>query len=132
MTSIVNFERKLNDRMSNVILDSLNRMNDAKLSGAMSPDEFSKIIVLVGNLFANKIKQGKVESDQVDSFESFLTGFMGPNKDKYFDYPHIDLDKATNMVLQGNSFALSELERRKEFSNPVIQEEKYTAGFKRL
>lgn len=130
--SIVNFEGKLDKRTSDVILDNLNRIYDAKLNKVLGQDEFSKELVLVGDLFANQIKRGKVNSDEVDNFESFLTGFTGPNKDKYFEYPHIDLDKATNMVLQGNSFALSELEKKNAFSSPIMHEEGYTAGFKRL
>ncbi len=132
MTSIVNFEDRLNDRVSNVILESLNRMHDAKQNGVLGPDELSKIIVLEGDLFANKIKQGRVTFDEIESAETFVTGFVGPNKDKYFSYNHADLDKASKAFLEGTFFAREELERRQRSTIQREEEINYRDGFKRL
>ena len=53
------FAVKGQNRVSDNILDSFNRFYEAKLSGALKRDELSKLLVSVGDLFANKIKQGK-------------------------------------------------------------------------
>lgn len=132
MTNITSFESRLNDRTSDVILNSLNRMYDAKLSGVMSPDELSKIVVLEGNLFANNISRGKVTQDEIESTESFITGFLEENKDNYFNNKHVDLDKSARMFLEGDFVALEELERRSKFTQSVFDEESYKSNFKRL
>lgn len=132
MTSIVNFEENLKDRKSNVILESLNRFHDAKISGAIRPDELSKIIVLVGDLFANKISKGEVSKEEIDETESFISQFTGENKDSYFDINHADLDKSSKMFLEGDFFALEKYQERLKNSSPLFDEESYSSGFKRL
>lgn len=132
MTNITSFESRLNDRTSDVILNSLNRMHDAKISGAMSPDELSKIIVLEGNLFASRIKQGKTTLDEIESAESFITGFLGKNKDNYFNNKHVDLDKSARIFLEGDFVALEELDRKNKFTQSIYDEESYKSSFKRL
>lgn len=134
MTNIIDFESRLKDRTPNVILNSLNRMHDAKISGAMIPDELSKILVLSGNLFANKIVQGKVSQDEIESEESFVTGFLGKNKDNYFNNKHVDLDKAARIILEGNFVALEKLERKNKFTQSLYEEEdyeNYNKGFRK-
>lgn len=132
MTSIVNFEENLKDRKSNVILDSFNRFYDAKKSGAISPDELSKIIVLTGDLFANKISKGEVGKEEINQTESLISEFIEPNKDNYFNIKYDDLDKATKMFLEGDFFALEKYEERSKKSSPLFDEETYSKGFKRL
>lgn len=134
MTNIIDFESRLKDRTPNVILNSLNRMHDAKISGVMIPDELSKILVLSGNLFANKIVQGKVSQDEIESEESFVTGFLGKNKDNYFNNKHVDLDKAARIILEGNFVALEKLERKNKFTQSLYEEEdyeNYNKGFRK-
>jgi len=125
MTNIINFESRLKDRTSDTFLNSLNRMHDAKISGAMSPDELSKILVLGGNLLANKIVQGKISQDEIESAETIITGFLGKNRDNYFSNKHVDLDKAARIILEGNFVALEKLERKNKFTQSMFEEEDY-------
>ena len=106
MTNIINFESRLKSRYSDEIFEILNQMHDAKISGVLVPDQLSKELVLVGNVFANKIVQGKVSQDEIESAESFVTGFLGKNKDNYFNNRHVDLDKSARIFLDGNFVAL--------------------------
>jgi len=126
------FDVRASERKSNVILDSLNRLHDAKQSGALVRDEFSKILVYVGDLFANKIKQGKVTEDEIESVEAHLTGFTGENSDKYFSFPHEDLDRASKTVLESIDFARQAVEKRNEYAHPVMEADSYERTFKKL
>lgn len=136
MTSIMNFEdeikRRSIDRPSDIILNSINRLYDAKLSGALNSDELSKIIVLEGDLFANRIKQGKVSIDEIESAEAFITGFARKGKDNYFSFKHSDLDRAAKIFLEGDYVALEELNKRTSLSSPVFDSESYSKGFKKI
>lgn len=129
MTSIVNFEGRLNDRVSNVILESLNRMPDAKQNGVLGPYELSDIIVLEGDLFANKIRQGKVSVDEQESAEAFVIGF---NSDKYFEYHHKGMNRAGKAFLEGDFFAREDHERMHRSTIQREEEISYRNGFKRL
>ena len=126
------FAAKGQNRVSDGIFDSFNRFHEAKLSGALSKDEFSKLLISVGDLFANKIKQGKVSEDEIESLEAHLSGFVGENCDKYFAFPHEDLKMAAKSVLEGNDFALQSVEQRYEAAQPVMEAESYERTFKRL
>ena len=126
------YDVKSKSRPSDVILDSINRLYDAKLSGALKDSELSGIIINIGDLFANKIKQGKVSNNEIESFETYISGFVGENKDNYFAYPHSDLDRATKSVLESIDFAKEELNQRKRYSQPVMDVESYTRTFKKL
>ena len=106
------FDVKANSRKSDVVFDSLNRLHDAKLSGALKSDELSKIIIYIGDLFANKIKQAKLTEDQIESAETYLTGFVGTNKDKYFSLQHDYLDRAAKIFLEGNAIAIETIQER--------------------
>ena len=125
MTNIINFESRLKSRYSDEIFEILNQMHDAKISGVLVPDQLSKELVLVGNVFANKIVQGKVSQDEIESAESFVTGFLGKNKDNYFNNRHVDLDKSARIFLEGNFVALEKLERKNKFTQSIFEEEDY-------
>ena len=122
----------VNDRTSDVILNSLNRLYDAKLSGALNEEELSKLIVLVGDLFANKINQGSVSNDEIESIESFLSGFTKANKDNYFNFNHKDLDRASKMFIEGVYVASSELEQKRELSSPVLDSDSYSRTYRKV
>ena len=126
------FDVKASERKSDTIFSSLNRLHDAKLSGALTRDEFSKILVSVGDLFANKIRQGKVTEDEIESVEAYLTGFTGENSDKYFSFPHEDLDRASKTVLESIDFAKQAVDKRNEYAQPVMEADSYERTFKRL
>ena len=126
------FDVKASERKSNTILSSLNRLHDAKLSGALTRDEFSKILVSVGDLFANKIRQGKVTEDEIESVEAHLTEFTGDNSDKYFSFPHEDLDRASKTVLESIDFAKQAVDKRNEYAQPVMDADSYERAFRKL
>jgi hypothetical protein len=126
------FDVRASERKSDIVFSSLNRLHDAKQSGALTRDEFSKLLVSVGDLFANKIKQGKVTEDEIESVEAHLTGFIGENSDKYFSFPHIDLDRASKTVLESIDFARQSLEKRNEYAQPVMEADSYERTFRKL
>ena len=119
-------------RPSDIILESLNGLNLRKNTGVLNQTELSEIIIQIGDLFANKIKQGKVNEDQIESFEAHITHFMGPNKDKYFTFAHEDLERGTKSALESIDFAKETLERRKNFAQPVMDAESYDKTFRKL
>ena len=109
MTSIVK------DRPSNIILESLNRMNDAKLNGALTSDELSKIITLEGSLFANLVRRGLRTEEQSEDFLNQI-----PNgKWNSFSYPHKGQDVAFETVKQDVNVALYEQEKVNIQAQPV-------------
>lgn len=126
------FDVKVSERKSDGILKSLNRLLDAKPGGALTRDEFSKILVSVGDLFANKIKQGRVTEDEIESVEAHLTGFIGENSDKYFSFPHQDLDRASKTVLESIDFAKQAVDKRNEYAQPVMEADGYERTFRKL
>ena len=128
----VTYDVKTNERKSDVIFSSLNRFYDAKLSGGLKDDELSKLIVLVGDLFANQIKQEKQTENSIESFEAHLDGLDGPNAGVYFSHVHKNLDRAVKSVLEGNDIAKQELEQRREYAQPVMSAESYTKTFRKL
>lgn len=129
---INSFAVKGQNRVSDSIFDSFNRFHEAKSSGALRRDELSKILILVGDLFANKIKQGKVSKEEIESLESHLSGFNGENSDKYFAFPHEDLKVAAKSVLEGNDFALQSVEQRMQAAQPVMEADSYERTFRKL
>lgn len=130
MTSIINFEEnmKSTDRTSDIIFSSLNRFHEAKLNGALEKDELSKIIVLTGNVFANKIKQGKVSDEEIDQVESFVEGLSS----HYFNHEHTDLERASKIFLEGNYAALEKSNTRVLNAQPVLSASDYESGFIKL
>ena len=119
-------------RKSDVIFNSLNRIYDAKLSGALKETEFSDILISIGDIFANKVKQGKVSNDEIESYESHLTQFLGENKDKFYNHPHKDLDVAAKASLQSIDLAKTEFDKRSSYASPVIGIGSYEKTFRKL
>ena len=126
------YDVKAQERISDVILDLLNRLHVAKSSGALKEDEFSKIITNIGDLYASKIKQGKVTSDEIESFESYLTGLDGLNASMYFSFPHKNLDSGAKAALASIDFAKQALEQRSLYARPVTEQNDYENAFRRL
>ena len=94
------------DRPSNIILDSLNRMSEAKVNGSLTKDEFSKIIMLEGSLFANLVSRGLKTEEEVEDFEKEIPD----GKSHYFSFKHEDLDVAYGTIKQANTAALYDRE----------------------
>ena len=97
------FDVKASERKSDAIFSSLNRLHNAKQSGALMRDEFSKILVSVGDLFANKIKQGKVAEEEILSED--LHGIYNPYDVGETD----DVTEKDKYVEKFNNLNLSEL-----------------------
>lgn len=103
------------ERPSNIILESLNRMNDAKLNGALTSDELSKIIALEGSLFANLVRRGLKTEGQSEDFLNQL-----PNGQwNSFSYPHKGQDVAYKTVKQDINAALYQQEKVNIQAQPV-------------
>lgn len=94
------------DRPSNIILDSLNRINEAKPKDGLAKDELSKLIMLEGSLFANLVRRGLRTEEDIEDFEKEI-----PNgKANYFSHKHEELDVAYGTVKQANAAALYDRE----------------------
>lgn len=105
----------VNERLSDTILNSLNRLHVAKINGALSKGELAKIITLEGKLFSNQVKKGLKTEDDVDTFETQF-----PNGEyRVFDFDHEGLDVAFESVKQENTVALLAKESWDRKSEPV-------------
>jgi len=89
------------ERLSDTLLDILNRLYDAKLSGINLGKEFEDLIVLTGRFYASLIKSGDLPQEQVDEFENLLI-----SDPKAFRLRHDGLPRAVATVKQGNTAAL--------------------------
>ena len=83
----------MTERPSDTLLNGLNRILDAKRTGALNKDELSKEIILAGDIYSNGLKYNRVEGDP-ESFKSFI-----PNGN-IFNYKHAGLDIAAKTVDQ--------------------------------
>jgi len=54
----VTYDVKSSERNSDVVFNLLNRIHDAKLSGALLNNELSKLEMLIGSIFANQVTRG--------------------------------------------------------------------------
>ena len=129
--SIVNFEEQIKERPSDALLNILNQFSVAKRNGVQDKEALAKMIILEGALFANKIKEGKVTIDEIESAEAFITGFARGNKDEYFKINHKELDTAAKSFLEGDYVALEELEQRNGLSQ-VVEQDEFIKGLRRV
>ena len=111
--SIVDFDVKSSERLSDTIFDLTNRLYDSALSGVTNPDELAKIVVLEGKIFANQVSTGaKIEAD-VEAFESEIpAGDYAFANQKY-------LNDALTRVREQNTDALMKQESRNKQARPV-------------
>ena len=119
-------------RKSDVIFYSLNGLHGRKISGTIAKNEFANNLINIGDIFANLIKRGKVSEEVIESYESHITQFLGDNRDKYFSYPHEELERAGKANLEGIYFAKEEQEKRSSYAQPVMNAESYERTFKKL
>ena len=121
--NMINLEAQMSGRSisrpSNDVLESLNRFYEAKLTGAVNPREFPEILIRVGDLCANKAKQGKMSTDDIESVQSLISSFTGKNADNYFSIKHEGLPEAAATFIEGMDMALMERERVKGMAEPV-------------
>ncbi len=115
MIDIYGYKQTLEEsKPTDVILNSLNRLNIGKQTGALKDTEFAELLVHTGDLVANAIKLGKVPEEEVDNIESFVTQFKGENANNYFSYGHKALNEAATTFIEGDTIALQAYEERIE------------------
>lgn len=108
-------------RQSDVIFDMLNRINEGKKNGSLRPNELAKTLVLVGDLGANKIKQGKMDEDSIEAFEATFP------KINYFDYNHKGIEQAYKTAMESIDIAKENNNQRN--MNQTVSS--YTKGLRR-
>ena len=116
MTSIVK------DRPSDMFFDLINYNLEVKETGADKGTEFPKAFAILGDLAANRIKQGKMSQDDIENMESYVECFLGENKDNYLSRSYPDLERAAKSFLEGTYIASQELEKRNMQARPVQQD----------
>jgi len=99
------------DSLSNEFFDSLNRIHDAKNSGALQSSEFSKLLILENKFFANMVRKGLKTEEDVETYENHLMP-VG-------EYPHDDLNVAFSSIKQANTAALFDRENMLKQTQPV-------------
>ena len=114
------------NRVSDVIWDSFNRLHDAKLSGSLKSTELASLIEKVGSVFANTIKKGKVSEEGIEDFEKELIS------ENVFTIKHDNLANATKAIQEENDFAMQELEQKQEYAKPVLDAGSYEKTFRKL
>lgn len=130
------YDVKDSTTLTNKIFYLYNHFYDAHLSGALVGEELSEIFINYGDLFANKIKQGKVSDETIDDVNMLLSGFIGQNKDKYFTFQHKGLDRATNTVFESVNIAKNNANKKFSTYNQLNmtpeERESYSKGFRKL
>lgn len=127
MISIVNFEERVKGTgiLTTQFFDSLNRIHDAKISGVLKEDEFSKLLILENKFFANLVRKGLKTEEDVEMYENDM-----PNgKTPIGDYPHRDLDVAFSSVKQTDTAALFDAET---ISKRTQMPESYSKGLRKV
>lgn len=114
---------KEQSNLADQILEFFNRFQVAKQSGSLKKDELPDLITSFGKLFANKIRQGNILNEDIESVESYLSVFVGENSDKYFSFPHEGLENAAKIALQEISVAKQTVQQRRLFESSSIEQE---------
>ena len=113
MTNIVK------DRPTDIFFDLINYNLEAKENNVSKGDEFPKALLILGDLAANRIKQGKMTQDDIDNIEAYMTCFTGPYKDHYLSRSYPELERTAKTVLEGIYVASEVLDRRNIQASPV-------------
>lgn len=82
------------ERPSDMFYKSVNRFNDAKTTGALVNDEFSKILILEGSFEANMVSRGLKTEEEANTYINDMP------EDNYFNYPHTGIKEAKKTVEQ--------------------------------
>ena len=122
---IETYDVKENMRESDTVFRLLNHME-----GSSDKQVFPELLEHTTNIFANLIRQGKVDSDKIESYESHISQFAGKNSDKYFIHSHKDLPRATKASLEIITMAEMDLEQRMSYAEPVMSSDSYEKGYR--
>ena len=109
MTSIVK------ETSSDTFFKSFEYFSEAKQTGALKGDEFSKIQILLGNIYANLVRRGLRTEEQAENFLEQIPNGKWP----CYSYPHNDQEIAYSTIKQDINAALYEQERLNMQSQPV-------------
>jgi len=124
----VTYDVKSSERNSDVVFNLLNRIHDAKLSGALLNNELSKLEMLIGSIFANQVTRGLKTEEEAEIFIGQI-----PNGEwNWSSYPHEDQKIAYKTIKQDVNAALLTRENLDIQSHPVMSAESYEKTFKKL
>ncbi len=98
-----------NGNLTDSILQSLNRMHDAKRSGTLSRDEFANLIRKIGKLYTGVIKNGKSNGEDIERMEAWL-----PESNEMFDGKHNNLPEASKSFKEDIFTALAVQSKERE------------------
>lgn len=98
-----------NERTSNIILDSANRIYFAKQNGSLLPTELADTIIYISNIYANQVKMGIHSTD--DEIDSYLANLPSQSKG-YFNYEHKGLESAYKAAFESINMASFDRENR--------------------
>jgi len=121
-------------RETDKIWNSYNKLSVGKQTGGLGKTEFSDHLINIGEVFANLIRQGKVNNETIESYKTHLSQFTGENKDNYFIFPHEGLERVPKASYESIDFAYDAVEKRNMYAPSMTQEEResYTLGFRKL
>ena len=127
MTSIVNFEERMkgSNTLTNEFFASMNRLHDAKITGALKEDELSKLLILENKFFANLVRRGKRSEEDVEAYDNNMPNGKYP----IGIYPHKDLTLANSTVKQTNTAALFDAET---LSSRMQFSDSYSKGLRKV
>ena len=109
MTSIVK------ETPSNTFFESIERFATAKETGALTGDELSKILELLGSIYSNLVRRGLRTEEEAEEFLNQM-----PNgKWNCFNYAHKGQEIAYKTVEQDINAALYDQEKISMQSQPV-------------
>lgn len=125
MTSIVNFDEKIrsSSNLTDEFFDKLNRLHEAKISGALKEDELSKLLICEGKLFSNLVRKGYKTEKDVESYENNIPS----GEYQIGNYNHKDISVAKSTIKQTNTVALFDAETLNKRTQMV---ESYSKGLK--
>lgn len=129
---IETYDVKENMRPSDKIFHLLNYMNELKTKDVSLSDVLANIFENFGEVYANSVRYGKANEENIESCKSFLSSFIGENASKYLSREHKDLSRAAKGALENIDMAEMTLEQRNQFAKPVMSEEAYEKGYRRL
>lgn len=99
----------MTERPSDLLFEYTKVLSQQKLSGVVQDDLLSKILILEGDFIANKVKQGKLSGDEIESVRTLI-----PQGNYCFSYPHKFIENATKTVNESIDMAEAYLEERNE------------------
>ena len=97
----------ITNRPSDLLCEYTKLLHQQKLSGVVQNDLFSKILILEGDFLANKVKQGKLSEDEIESVRALF-----PSNDSYFSIKHENIEKANKTMNESIDMACAYMEER--------------------